>query len=137
MIEQFYRKMMLAGGYPLLLALMTGAAWVDRIYAHTLRAATSDGAPALAAAQVADRLLLLSALVLLAGVMSVWLLHGVARRLVVASLLVFCLEFLAPLIAAAVPGGAFYFAMLGPALRIAILLAALGLALLATRRAVA
>jgi len=136
-MEQFYRKMMWVGAYPLLLALMAGAAWVDRIYAHSLKYSVPDSALALATAQVADRLLLLSAIVLAAGMLAAWLLNGVARGLVFASLAVFCLEFLLPVLAAALPGGAIYFAMLGPALRVGILLMALGLALFATRRALA
>ena len=87
--------------------------------------------------RVSDLLLLGSAAVFLAGLLSAWLLHGVARTLVIASLAVFCLEFLLPVVASLLPGGAIYFATLGPALRVGILLSALGLALLATRRALA
>lgn len=137
MIEQFYRKLLWASVYPLLLALMAGATWVDRIYFHALGKSVPDSVLAVAAQRVADRLLLLSAMVVVAGLCSAGLLHGVARRLVIASLAVFCLEFLMPLLAAALPGGAIYFAMLGPALRIGIVLVALGLALLATRRVLA
>jgi hypothetical protein len=133
-IEQFYRKMLWAGVYPLLLALMVGATWVDRIYARSVGSALPDSALAVALQRVSDGLLLLSVVVILAGVLSAWLLQGVARALVIASLAVFCLEFLLPVLAAALPGGAIYFAMLGPGLRIGIMLAALGLSLLACRR---
>jgi hypothetical protein len=136
-IEQLYRKILWAGAYPLLLALMAGATWVDRIYAHSLRAAAQQGAPVAATQLVSDRLLLLSAVVLLAGMFSAWLLNGTARTLVIASLAVFCLEFLMPVAAALLPGGAIYFAMLGPALRVGIVLVALGLSVLATRRVLA
>jgi hypothetical protein len=135
-IEQYYRKMLWAGAYPLLLALMAGATWMDRIYSHALRnSAASDMAAAMSG--VSDRLLLLSALVILSGVLCAMLLQGMARRLVVASLAVFCLELLMPVLAGALPGGAIYFAMLGPGLRVGIVLAALGLCLLATRRVLA
>jgi hypothetical protein len=90
-----------------------------------------------ASRRVSDGLLLLSVLVVAAGLLSASLLAGVARGLVVASLGVFCLEFLLPVVAAWIPGGAIYFAMLGPALRVGILLVALGLAVYATRRALA
>jgi hypothetical protein len=136
-IEQLYRKLLWAGTYPLLLALMVGAAWVDRIYAHSLKLAVPDSALAAPMQRVSDLLLLGSAAVFLAGLLAAWLLNGVARALVVASLAVFCLELLMPVMAAALPGGGIYLAMLGPALRIGILLAALGLALLATRRVLA
>jgi hypothetical protein len=136
-IEQFYRKMLWAGTYPLLLALMLGATWVDRIYAHSLNAALPASALATPMQRVSDLLLLGSAAVFLAGLLSGWLLSGVARALVMASLAVFCLEFLLPVVANLLPGGALYFATLGPALRVGTLLAALGLALLATRRALA
>src|SRR5512139_2052334 len=129
--------MLWASAYPLLLALMAGAAWVDRIYHHTLRVAVPDSALALATGRVADRLLMMSAVVLASGLLSAWLLAGVARGLVIASLAVFCLEFLLPVVAATLPGGAVYLGMLGPALRVGILLVALGLALLATRKALA
>lgn len=135
MIEQFYRKMLLASTYPLSLALMGGAVWVDRIYAHAMAHAGISAGMAAPRAQVADRLLLLSLVVIATGVLCAGLLHGVARRLVIASLVVFCLELLLPVLAPALPGGTIYFAMLGPGLRVAILLAALMLALLAMRRA--
>ena len=136
-IEQLYRKMLWAGAYPLLLALMAGATWVDRIYAHSLRSTAPQGAQAMAMQQVSDRLLLLSVVVLTAGVISAWLLNGTARTLVVASLAVFCLEFLMPVVAGLLPGGAIYLAVLGPALRVGIALVALGLSVLATRRVLA
>ena len=96
-----------------------------------------QGAQAMAMQQVSDRLLLLSVVVLMAGVISAWLLNGTARTLVVASLAVFCLEFLMPVVAGLLPGGAIYLAVLGPALRVGIALVALGLSVLATRRVLA
>jgi hypothetical protein len=136
-IEQFYRKMLWASAYPLLLALMAGATWVDRIYSHALRHSAPVGGLAVATSRVADRLLLLSLLVVLAGVLCAWLLHGTSRRLVVASLAVFSLEFLVPVLVTVVPGGEIYLAIVGPVLRVGIVLAALGLCLLATRRVLA
>lgn len=135
-IEQFYKKMLWASAYPLLLALMAGATWVDRIYSHALRNAAADGLVAVATSRVADRLLL-SLLVVVAGVLCAWLLHGTARRLVVASVAVFSLEFIVPVLVAAMPGGEIYLAIVGPVLRVGIVLAALGLCLLATRRVLA
>lgn len=135
-IEQFYRKMMWASAYPLLLALMAGATWVDRIYSHALRH-SADGLLAVATSRVADRLLLLSLLVVAAGLVGAWLMHGVARRLVVASLAVFSLEFLVPVMVTALTGGGIYLAIVGPMLRVAIVLVALSLSLLATRRVLA
>jgi hypothetical protein len=114
---------------------MAGATWVDRIYYRSLRIPVPDSVLSLATAPVADRLLLLSALVLAAGALCAWLLQGVARSLVIASLAVFCLEFLLPVLGKMLPGGAIYLAQLGPALRLGILLMALVLALFATRRA--
>jgi hypothetical protein len=136
-IEQFYRKMLWAGTYPLLLAWMVGATWVDRIYAQSLNTALPQVALAAPMQRVSDLLLLGSGAVFLAGLLSAWLLNGVARALVLASLAVFCLEFLLPVMANALPDGALYLAMLGPAVRVGTMLAALGLALLATRRALA
>jgi hypothetical protein len=133
-IEQLYRKMLWAGAYPLLLAFMAGATWVDRIYYHSLRMAMPESVLAIATGRVADRMLLLSALVLAAGALCAWLLHGVARSLVIASLAVFCLEFLLPVLATMVPGGAVYLSVLGPPLRLGILMVALLLALFATRK---
>jgi hypothetical protein len=136
-IEQFYRKMLWASAYPLLLALMAGATWVDRIYSHSLRYSAADSQVALATSRVADRLLLLSLLVVVAGVLCAWLLQGTSRRLVVASLAVFSLEFLVPVLVVALPGGQIYLAIVGPVLRVGIVLVALGLSLLATRRVLA
>jgi hypothetical protein len=122
-----------AGIYPLLLALMFGATWVDRIYAQAFEA--SPGSAAGPAAQnVADLLLLLAALTLLAGVMAAWLWQGRARTLCVASLIVFSLEFVLPALVRALPGGGIYLQQIGPVLRFAILFAALLLAALATRK---
>lgn len=135
-IEQYYRKMLWAGAYPLLLAAMAGATWVDRIHAHSLRVAAPNGASIVAMQQVSDRLLLLCALVLAAGLLCAWLLSGVARWLVVGSVAVFCLEFLMPVIAATLPGGKIYFAMLGPGLRMGVVLVALALSVLAARKAI-
>ena len=59
-----------------------------------------------------------------------------ARWLVVASVAVFCLEFLMPVIAATLPGGKIYFAMLGPGLRMGVVLVALALSVLAARKAI-
>jgi hypothetical protein len=92
---------------------------------------------ALATSRVADRLLLLSLLVVVAGVLCAWLLQGTSRRLVVASLAVFSLEFLVPVLVVALPGGQIYLAIVGPVLRVGIVLVALGLSLLATRRVLA
>ena len=136
-IEQFYKKMLWASAYPLLLALMAGATWVYRIYSHALRNAAADGLVAVATSRVADRLLLLSLLVVVAGVLCAGLLHGTSRRLVVASLAVFSLEFLVPVLVVALPGGQIYLAIVGPVLRVGIVLVALGLCLLATRRVLA
>ncbi|HXC57911.1 MAG TPA: hypothetical protein VN645_01270 [Steroidobacteraceae bacterium] len=116
------------GAYPLLLALMLGAIWVDRIYGPV---------PGEAPQQVADLLLLLAALTVLAGLIAVWLWRGRARALCVASLAVFCLEFLLPALVRALPGGAVYLQQLGPFLRFGILGAALLLAALATRKVLA
>ena len=122
-----------AGAYPLLLALMFGATWVDRIYAQAFEA-RAEIAAGPAARNVADLLLLLAALTLLAGAMAAWLWQGRARTLCVASLIVFSLEFLLPALVRVLPGGGIYLQQIGPALRFAILFGALLLAALATRK---
>ena len=137
MIEQLYRKMLWAAVYPLLLGVMAGATWVDRLYVQSLRAAVPPGAFAAAGQRVSDGLLLLSVLVVASGVLSASLHSGMARGLVAASLGIFSLEFLLPVVATWMPGGAIYLATLGPALRMGILVVALGLAVYATRRALA
>jgi hypothetical protein len=122
-----------AGAYPLLLALMLGATWVDRIYAQAFEA-RPEFAAGPAAQNVADLLLLLAALTLLAGLMAAWLWQGRARMLCAASLIVFSLEFVLPAAVRALPGGGIYLQQIGPVLRFAILFGALLLAALATRK---
>jgi hypothetical protein len=122
------------GAYPLLLAMMLGATWVDRIYGHTLQVSGSDYALGAAPRRVADLLLLLAALTVLAGLAAVWLWQGRARMLCIASLGVFCLEFVLPALVQALPGGGIYLQQVGPFLRFAIMAGALLLAALATRK---
>jgi hypothetical protein len=136
-IEQYYRKMLWASAYPLLLALMAGATWVDRIYSHALRGSAGDSMVAVATSRVADRLLLLCLVVAVAGVLCASLLNGVSRKLVIASVAVFSLELLVPVLVSVLPGGGVYLAIVGPVLRVGIVLAALGLCLLAARRVLA
>jgi hypothetical protein len=123
--------------YPLLLALMGGAVWVDRVYSRSLDDAVPAGVLATAGVQVADGLLLLSLAVLVSGAVAVRLLSGIARHLCLASIAVFSLEFLVPVLVRSLPGGGYYIDVVGPFLRVAILAMALGLAVMATRRAVA
>jgi hypothetical protein len=121
-----------AGAYPLLLALMFGATWVDRIYGRALQAAGSG--LSVAPHEVADLLLLLAALTMVAGLAAAWLWQGRARLLCIASLVVFCLEFVLPAVVQALPGGGIYLQQIGPFLRFGILSGALLLAALATRK---
>jgi hypothetical protein len=120
-----------AGAYPLLLALVFGATWIDRIYARAF-----ETRPGFAAGpgvhDVADLLLLLTALTLLAGVMAAWLWQGRARMLCVLSLVVLSLEFLLPALARALSGGGLPLQQIGPFLRFGIMGGALLLAALAT-----
>jgi hypothetical protein len=55
----------------------------------------------------------------------------------VASIAVFSLEFVVPMLVRGLPGGSYYIGVVGPFLRIAILALALALAVMATRRALA
>ena len=128
------RLMWWTGAYPLLLALMLGAIWVDRIYGRALLAGGNEYVLGPAPMHVADLLLLLAALTLLAGLCAAWLWQGQARALCIASVAVFCLEFVLPALARTLPGGGVYLQQLGPFLRFAIFAAALLLAALATRK---
>lgn len=122
------------GAYPLLLALMLGATWVDRIYGRALQATGNEYAAGAAPLRVADLLLLLAVLTMLAGLAATWLWRGRARTLCIASLVVFCLEFVLPAMVHALPGGGVYLEQIGPVLRFGMMSGALLLAVLATRK---
>lgn len=126
-----------AAAYPLLLAVLVGLGWMDSTWYHGLQGRVPEETLDATARNVADLLLWLLALVLLAGGVAAWLLNGVARVLFVASIAVLCMELVLPALAGAVPGGRYYLAGIGPALRMGIHLIALVLAALALRRSLA
>src|SRR4051812_18438059 len=99
-VQQSNRNTWWAGAYPLLLAMMLGATWLDRMYSRALEAAGSAGS---APRNVSDLLLLRAAMTVLAGLIAACLWQGRARILCVASLIVFCLEFVLPALVRAVP----------------------------------
>lgn len=116
--------------YPLLLAAMAGATFMDFLYASARRSGVAE-----AESGVADVLLLLTLPVLLAGVLATVLGAGRVRWLMLASLAVFCLTFLFPLLAGLVPAASPYLQASGPILRNGLMLGALLLAVLGQREA--
>jgi len=119
-----------ASVYPLLLAAMAGATFMDFLYASARRSGVAE-----AESGVADVLLLLTLPVLLAGVLATVLGAGRVRWLMLASLVVFCLTFLFPLLAGLVPAVSPYLQASGPILRNGLMLGALLLAVLGQREA--
>jgi hypothetical protein len=130
------RSLLIAGVYPALLAVMTGAAWLDGVYAHALRAAFSDAALAPVFSQAADAQLLPAALTWLAGLVAVVITTGRARWLCVASLAVLSLQFLLPALASAIPAVMAALNGNGLLLRMALLLGALAGAFFSLRETV-
>jgi hypothetical protein len=136
-MEHSSKRTCWAAIYPLMLAILVGLGWMDSTWYHGLQGRVPEQALDSAARNVADMLLWLLALALLAGGVAAWLLQGGARLLFVASMAVLCMELVLPAIASAVPGGRYYLAEIGPALRTGIHLTALALAALALRRELA
>lgn len=136
-MEQGSQRAGWAAIYPLMLAVLVGLGWMDSTWYRGLQGRVPEQALDAAARNVADMLLWLLALVLLAGGITAWLLKGSARLLFVASMVVLCMELVLPALAGAVPGGRHYLAGIGPLLRSGIHLAALALAALALRRELA
>jgi hypothetical protein len=128
------RPSLLTSAYPLLLAVLAGGAMVDQMYFRAIRATLPPAARSAVSSHVADALLMLALPVLIAGGVSVLLASGRARQLFVASIAIFSLEFLLPALAGAVPSGEVYLGMVGPLLRMLIMLGALACAFLATRQ---
>jgi hypothetical protein len=108
---------------------------VDQIYARALQLQAPDRYSGITS-EVADALLLLTLPVLLAGAVSLWISGGRSRALVVASLAVFSLNFVLPVLASFMPGGMASLEQAGPMLRIAVQLGALLPAVLAVREVV-
>lgn len=119
-----------ASVYPLLLAAMAGATFMDFLYASARRSGVAE-----AQAGVADVLLLLTLPVLLAGALAAALGAGRVRWLALASLAVFCLTFLFPVLAGLVPAAGSALQASGPILRNGLMLGALLLAVLGQREA--
>jgi hypothetical protein len=127
--------MLLISFYPLLLAAKAGGVVVDQIYARALQLQAPDRYSGITS-EVADALLLLTLPVLLAGAVSLWISGGRSRALVVASLAVFSLNFVLPVLASFMSGGMASLEQAGPMLRIAVQLGALLPAVLAVREVV-
>jgi hypothetical protein len=130
------RTLLIAGVYPLLLAVLTGAAWLDGVYARALHATFREAALHGLFSTVSDALLLLVGLALLAGVAASIFSSGRARVLCVVSLGVLTLELVLPALVSAVPGAAAWLDGNGMLLRLAVLLGALACAVFAVREAV-
>lgn len=137
MKEGLHRAAWLAAIYPMLLAMLLGATWMDRSWYLALQAALPGPALEQTSRAVGDALLWLVAMVLLSGGIAAWLWEGTTRLLCISSVTVLCLEFVAPALVSALPGGRHYLAEIGPFMRSAIHLTALGLAALALRRSLA
>ncbi len=118
--------------YPLLLAAKTGGVLVDQLYARTLRLQAPERYASITS-EVADALLLWVFPVAMAGALALWRSDGRSRLLVSASLAVFSLNFLLPVLASIAPGGMAALEQAGPWLRIAVQAGALTLAVLAIR----
>lgn len=88
-----------AACYPLLLAVLLGLGWMDSTWYHGLRGNVSERTLDAMARNVADMLLWLLALVLLAGGVAAWLLNGVGRLLFLVSVAVLCMELVLPALA--------------------------------------
>ncbi len=89
--------------YPLLLAGITGAAWLDGLYARALRIALGEQPLHGVFAEVSDAMLLLLALTMLSGIVACFFASARARWLYVASLGLLSLELLLPVLAGAIP----------------------------------
>lgn len=116
--------------YPLLLAAMAGATFMDLLYANARRRGIAE-----VQSGIADTLLLLTLPVLLSGVLAATLGAGRVRLLLLASLAVFSLTFLFPVVAGLLPSAETYLQSSGPYLRNGFLLGALLLAVLGQREA--
>ncbi len=121
--------------YPLLLAAKTGGVLIDQLYARTLLEQAPDRYAGITS-EVADALLLLILPVVIAGALALWISDGRSRLLISASLAVFSLNFLLPVLASFLPGGMASLEQAGPWLRIAVQAGALTLAVLAIREVV-
>jgi hypothetical protein len=119
--------------YPVLLAVMIGAAWLDGVYARALRGTLRDEALHEVFSTVSDALLLPGALAVLAGAAACVFTSGRARWLCIGSLGVLWLELLLPMLAGAIPGATRWLEGYGLLLRLAVLLGALACAVLALR----
>lgn len=119
--------------YPILLAGMAGAAWLDGLYARTLR--DTFGAESLhdVFSAVSDRMLLPFGLTMLAGVLAGLFASGRARWLYAGSLGALLLELLLPSLVGAIPGAAEWTVGKGLLLRLVVLLSALVCAVFALR----
>jgi hypothetical protein len=125
------RPSLFTSAYPLLLSVMAGGAMVDQMYSRAIRATLPPEARSAVSSQVQDALLMLALPVLIAGGVCVLLSAGRARQLFVASIAIFSLEFVLPALAGAVPSGAMYLGMVGPFLRMLVMLGALAFAFMA------
>jgi hypothetical protein len=120
--------------YPVLLSVMMGAIWVDQMYAARIGLLVSAGGREQFFSGIADNLLLLVFATFVAGVIAAIRASGRTRWLLVGSLAVLSLQVLLPMVLNVLPGGATLLHGMGSAVRLVIVLVALGVAINASRR---
>ena len=120
--------------YPVLLSVSLGAVWVDQMYAARVGRLVSAAGRDDFFSGIADNLLFLVAVTFFAGVVAALRATGRTRWLLLGSLAVLGLQVLLPAIVSALPGGAAALHGMGPAVRLLIILVALGTAIGASRK---